>query len=129
MTTPLIRPAIPAGLVAGGVVAIARRLTPETAPIVAAALAEGGVRAFEVTLNDPQAAALRAIAAVAARTTTATGGLAIGAGTVLTIDAARRAVDAGATYLVMPHTDPELVAWATARGIPTLPGASTPTES
>ena len=34
------------------------------------------------------------------------------------------AIDAGATFLVMPHTDPELVAWAAARGVPTLPGAA-----
>jgi 2-dehydro-3-deoxyphosphogluconate aldolase / (4S)-4-hydroxy-2-oxoglutarate aldolase len=123
--TPLdARPAIPAGLVAGGVVAIARRLDVTSAPIVARALADGGVGAFEITLNEPMASALRAIEAVAARPT----GLAIGAGTVLTIKAAMSAIDAGATFLVMPHTDAELVAWAAERGIPSFPGAATPTE-
>jgi 2-dehydro-3-deoxyphosphogluconate aldolase / (4S)-4-hydroxy-2-oxoglutarate aldolase len=128
VTSHVARPAIPAGLVAGGVVAIARRLTPDTAPVVAEALAEGGVRAFEITLNDPQATALRAVEAVAARASASGSGLAIGAGTVLSIEAAQLAIDAGATYLVMPHTDPVLVEWAAARGVPTLPGASTPTE-
>ena len=52
----------------------------------------------------------------------------IGAGTILSIEAAGRAVDAGASFLVMPHTDPELVAWAASRGVPAFPGASTPTE-
>jgi 2-dehydro-3-deoxyphosphogluconate aldolase / (4S)-4-hydroxy-2-oxoglutarate aldolase len=52
----------------------------------------------------------------------------MGAGTVLSIDGAERALGAGATFLVMPHTDPELVAWAAARGVPALPGAATPTE-
>ncbi len=28
----------------------------------------------------------------------------------------------------MPHTDPELITWATSRGVPTFPGAATPTE-
>ena len=28
----------------------------------------------------------------------------------------------------MPHTDPELVAWAAARGMPSFPGAFSPTE-
>jgi len=121
---PSARPAIPAGLVSGGVIAIARRLTADTAPQVADALAEGGVLAFEVTLNHPVVGALRAIESVAARAP----GLAIGAGTVLSIDAARLAIDAGATFLVMPHTDRELVAWAAARGVPSLPGAFTPTE-
>ena len=124
MTDPPTRPPIPAGLATGGVVAIARRLTDDTAPQVADALAAGGVLAFEITLNDPVDAALRAIASVATRSP----GLDIGAGTVLSIDSAKLALDAGATFLVMPHTDPDLVAWAAARGVPTLPGAFTPTE-
>jgi 2-dehydro-3-deoxyphosphogluconate aldolase / (4S)-4-hydroxy-2-oxoglutarate aldolase len=124
VTTQPARPEIPAGLLAGGVVAIARRLSSEAAPVVADALAEGGVRAFEITLNEPRAVAFRAIEAVAA------GGsdVAIGAGTVLTIEDAGLAVDAGATFLVMPTTDPEIVRWAAARGIPAFPGAATPTE-
>ncbi len=104
--------------------AIARPLTAETAPQVADALVEGGVLAFEITLNEPVAGALRAIESVAARAP----GLAIGAGTVLSLEAAQLAIDVGATFLVMPHTDPELVGWAAQRGIPTLPGAFTPTE-
>ena len=124
MTDPTSRPAIPDGLRAGGVVAIARRLTADSAPQVADALLAGGVLAFEITLNDPVDAALRAIESVARRSPD----LAIGAGTVLSIEAAQQALDAGATFLVMPHTDPELVAWAAAREIPTLPGAATPSE-
>jgi 2-dehydro-3-deoxyphosphogluconate aldolase/(4S)-4-hydroxy-2-oxoglutarate aldolase len=108
----------------GGVVAIARRLTADDAPRVADALFDGGVLAFEVTLNEPVDSALRAIESVASRSSE----LAIGAGTVLSIDNAERAIDAGATFLVMPHTDAELVAWAAARGVPALPGAATPTE-
>jgi 2-dehydro-3-deoxyphosphogluconate aldolase / (4S)-4-hydroxy-2-oxoglutarate aldolase len=126
-TTP--RPAIPSGLVEGGVVAIARRVSAATAPTIAAALADGGVRAFEITLNDPETEALRAVEAVArAGVGGAHGPLAIGAGTILSLDAAERAVAAGATFLVMPHTDPAIVAWAAERGIPALPGAATPTE-
>lgn len=124
MTDSSPRPPLPAGLVTGGVVAIARRLTADTAPHVADALVGGGVLAFEITLNEPVVGALRAIESVAGRAPA----LAIGAGTVLSIDSARLAIDAGATFLVMPHIDPELVAWATARGVPTLPGAFTPTE-
>ena len=114
----------PRRLLTSGVVAIARRLTAETAPHVADALVDGGVLAFEITLNEPVDVALHAIESVATRAP----GLEIGAGTVLSIDDARRALDVGATFLVMPHTDPALVAWATAFGVPTLPGAATPTE-
>ncbi len=118
------RPAIPGGIVAGGVVAIARRLTAEDVPRVADALLDGGVLAFEITLNEPIDSALRAIESIASRSPD----VAIGAGTVLSIASAERAISAGATFLVMPHTDAELVAWAAARGVSTLPGAATPTE-
>ena len=111
---------------AGGVVAIGRRVAPSAVAAIADALADGGVRAFELTLNDPEDEALRSIEA-AARIGPGLG-VQVGAGTVLTIEAAGRAVDAGAAFLVMPHLDPELVRWAQARGIPALPGCATPSE-
>jgi 2-dehydro-3-deoxyphosphogluconate aldolase/(4S)-4-hydroxy-2-oxoglutarate aldolase len=124
VTDPSSRPDIPEGLLAGGVVAIARRLPAENALRVAEALVAGGVLAFEITLNEPVEAALRAIESVARGSPD----LAIGAGTVLSIDAAKLALDAGATFLVMPHTDPGLVDWAATRDVPSLPGAATPSE-
>lgn len=126
MTAATTRPQIPAGITIGGVVAIGRRVSATAAPGVAEALAAGGVRAFELTLNEPEASALAAIEAIAKVGTEL--GLEIGAGTVLSIEAAGRAVDAGATFLVMPHLDTELVAWAASHGIPALPGCATPTE-
>jgi 2-dehydro-3-deoxyphosphogluconate aldolase / (4S)-4-hydroxy-2-oxoglutarate aldolase len=120
------RPPIPAGLLEGGVVAIARNLTAETVRDVADGLLGGGVRAFELTLNRPDATALVALR-TAARHAEGTG-LEVGAGTVLTAESAQRALDAGATFLVSPHTDPELIEWAGDRGIPFIPGAFTPTE-
>lgn len=121
------RPAIPAAIMTGGIVAIGRHLSANAAPAVAAALADGGVRAFELTLNEPEADALRSIEAVSR--VAADLGLEIGAGTILSIEAAQRAIDAGATFLVMPHLDVELVAWAASRGIPAFPGCATPTEA
>jgi len=120
------RPDLPAGLVAGGVVAIGRRLPRDRVEAIADGLVAGGVGAFELTLNDPQDEALEAIVAVARPV--GGGPLAIGAGTVLTTEAAERAVEAGARFLVMPHTDPVLIAWAAERGIPAFPGALSPTE-
>jgi len=121
------RPTLPAGLREGGVVAIARRLEPTTVPAIADALVRGGIRAFELTLNEPEDEALRAIEA-AARHGVDGSPIAIGAGTVLSVEAAARAIDAGATFLVSPHLDQEIVRWAVDRGIPMLPGAATPTE-
>ena len=120
------RPPVPAGIAEGGVIAIARLLTPETVRGVADGLVRGGVRAFELPLNDPEE---RALAALEAASRHAEGsGLVVGAGTVLSIEAAERAIGAGARFLVAPHTDPELVAWAAGRGVPMFPGAFTPGE-
>jgi 2-dehydro-3-deoxyphosphogluconate aldolase/(4S)-4-hydroxy-2-oxoglutarate aldolase len=119
------RPAIPGGILAGRVIAIGRGLPPEAILSIAANLADGGVRAFEITLNSP--AAMEAIAALAARF--APEDLVIGAGTVLDVAKAEEAVAAGARFLVMPHTDEDLIAWAAQRGIPSFPGAFTPTEA
>lgn len=126
MTGEAARPPIPDGITSGGVVAIGRRVAPSAVAAIAGALVEGGVRAFELTLNDPEDEALRSIEA-AARIGPGLG-VQVGAGTVLSIEAAARAVDAGAAFLVMPHLDPELVRWAAARGIPAMPGCATPTE-
>lgn len=115
---------MPAAISEGRIVAIARGLDPSRMLEIAAALVEGGVRAFEVTLNSRSA--LRAIAAV--RTAIASDRLLVGAGTVLDATAAADAVAAGAEFLVMPHFDLELVGWAAHRGVPVFPGTFTPSE-
>ena len=120
------RATVPAQLAVPGVVAIARGVEADTVEAIAEALLRAGIRAFEVTLNEPTDRALSGIERVAARF----GGdeLLVGAGTVLSREAGQRALDAGARFLVMPHTDPDLVAWAAALGVPVFPGALTPTE-
>ena len=52
LTGEVRRPAIPSGISSGGVVAIARRVGASLAPAVAEALVDGGVLAFELTLNE-----------------------------------------------------------------------------
>jgi 2-dehydro-3-deoxyphosphogluconate aldolase/(4S)-4-hydroxy-2-oxoglutarate aldolase len=120
------RPPIPAGILESGVVAVARNLSADTVRDVADGLLRGGVRALEITLNEPEEPALDALRA-AVRHAEGTA-LDLGAGTVLTIEAAERALDAGATFLVSPHTEAELVEWTAARGVACFPGAFTPTE-
>lgn len=112
----------------GGVVAIARRLDPGAVPGIADALAGGGIGAFELTLDEPVDAALRALEEAAKHVAAGGTPIVVGAGTVLTIEAATRAVDAGARFLVSPHLDVDLVGWAAEHGVPMLPGAATPTE-
>jgi len=85
------------------------------------AAVEGGFRVVEFTLTTPGAMAL--IAEFARRSD-----LLVGAGTVLTVEQARRAVAAGARFLVSPICDPTIVAEAAALDAVSIPGAYTPTE-
>ena len=120
------RPGIPAAIRDVGVVAIGRRLAGDGVVAIAEGLVAGGVRAFELTLNEPEASVLASIETLARRFPD--GDLLVGAGTVLSIAAAERAIGAGARFLVSPHIDVELVRWAADRGVPCFPGALTPSE-
>lgn len=85
---------------------------------LAQALVAGGIVALEVTLRTPAALdVIRAMAAV--------DGAIAGAGTVLNADDARRAVDAGARFLVSPGLTEPLARAAADLGVPLLPGVAT----
>ena len=89
---------------------------------LAAALVAGGLPALEVTLRTPAALpAIRAMAAVP-------GGM-VGAGTLLTPDDVKRAVDAGARFGVAPGATDRLLTACEDAGLPLLPGAATATEA
>jgi len=69
-----------------------------------------------------------AFAEVAIRALAQRGDLLVGAGTVLTIEQADRAIDAGAQFVVAPGTNPRIVEHVLARGVPMVPGIATPSE-
>lgn len=102
------------------VVAVARRVDPARAADLVDALRQGGVDTVEITVEGEHGIA--AIAAVADR------GAVVGAGSVSSLAQARAAVDAGARFLVSPHTDLEVLAWAVDQRVPYVPGGLTPTE-
>ncbi|HMK93043.1 MAG TPA: bifunctional 4-hydroxy-2-oxoglutarate aldolase/2-dehydro-3-deoxy-phosphogluconate aldolase [Thermoleophilia bacterium] len=89
---------------------------------LARALARGGLPCAEITFRTEWAA--EAIAAIAAEVPEVT----VGAGTVLSVDQAERALAAGARFLVAPGFDPAVVDFAAAAGVPMLPGVCTATE-
>lgn len=120
------RPPIPDLVRQSKVIAIGRNVPAADAPRIGEAFVAGGVHIMELTLNDPEDEALRSIAALAA--VAGDLGALVGAGTVLSIGAAKRAVDAGARFIVSPHTDTELIAWCALSGVPCYPGALSPTE-
>jgi len=90
---------------------------------VARALAAGGVPVVELTLRTP--VALDAIRAIAAEVPE----VVVGAGTITTPDAAKRALDAGARFLVSPGYTPALLAAMEETGLPFLPGTATVSEA
>ena len=55
-------------------------------------------------------------------------GILVGAGTVLTKSDAETAVDAGASFVVTPGFDGDLVDWCLGQRIPVIPGVMTPTD-
>jgi 2-dehydro-3-deoxyphosphogluconate aldolase/(4S)-4-hydroxy-2-oxoglutarate aldolase len=105
------------------VVAIIRGVEEQHIEPVAEALLEGGVTVMEITLNTP--GALHMISLLQEKL----GDRAyVGAGTVLDLDDAKQAVNAGAAFLVTPNTDEDVIRWAKEQQIPIFPGALTPTE-
>jgi 2-dehydro-3-deoxyphosphogluconate aldolase / (4S)-4-hydroxy-2-oxoglutarate aldolase len=89
---------------------------------LAHALLEGGLPCLEITFRTD--AAENAIIRIA----TSCPSTLIGAGTILTIDQAKRAVSAGAKFIVSPGFDSEIVNWCLEQEILVIPGVATPTE-
>lgn len=108
-------------------VAIVRLADLSAAARIAQALLEAGVTALEFTLTNP--AALATITEVkAALPDFVEGRAVIGAGTVLDSAGARASIEAGAQFIVAPHTNLDTIATCREWGIPCMPGALTPTE-
>jgi 2-dehydro-3-deoxyphosphogluconate aldolase/(4S)-4-hydroxy-2-oxoglutarate aldolase len=98
-----------------------RTKTAEDAYHAAMACVEGGIRFIEITFSVPGADEVIGRMSKDTRVT-------VGAGTVLTKDEAKKALAAGASYLVSPGFDEEVVAFAKKEGVVSIPGACTPTE-
>lgn len=89
---------------------------------LAQALLDGGLSTMEVTFRTD--AAKNAIARIG-RTFPS---MLLGAGTVLTVDQVKTAVDCGAKYIVSPGLNRNVVEYCLQKDIPITPGVATPTE-
>lgn len=105
------------------IIAIVRGVKEAHIFSLAEALLKGGVTVMEVTLNTP--GALGMISELQAKLSEQ---MYIGAGTVLDVEDAQKAVQAGASFLVTPNLDEDVIRYASREGIPIFPGAMTPTE-
>lgn len=50
------------------------------------------------------------------------------AGTILNVEDAKKAVDAGAKIIISPSTNKEVISWCINNNIPIIPGCATPSE-
>lgn len=106
-----------------GVVLVVRAKGDESTMKGLEAMVNGGVKALEITFSVPNAPEV--IRAVKARFGDS---VVLGAGTVLEPKQAQSATEAGASFLVSPNTDADVMAAAKKLGVPIMPGAFTPTE-
>ncbi|MFZ1400063.1 MAG: bifunctional 4-hydroxy-2-oxoglutarate aldolase/2-dehydro-3-deoxy-phosphogluconate aldolase, partial [Candidatus Promineifilaceae bacterium] len=88
-----------------------------------AALVAGGVTGIEITYTTPNAAEV--VAALAQRFGDE---IVLGMGTLIQPAQADEAAQAGAQFLVSPHTEPALAQAMVATGLPVMMGAFTPSE-
>jgi 2-dehydro-3-deoxyphosphogluconate aldolase/(4S)-4-hydroxy-2-oxoglutarate aldolase len=106
-----------------GIIPIIRAPSADAVVPVAEALLQAGLPVVEITLTVPKA--IDAISAIAKRFA---GTMLVGAGTVTDAEAAKRAMDAGAEFIVTPCVIAEVIQAAQQADVAVLPGALTPTE-
>ena len=105
-----------------GVVPVVAIQDAKDAKPLANALVEGGLPCAEITFRT--AAAADAIKAMA----DAYPEMLVGAGTVITVEQAQKAIQNGAKFIVSPGLDGEIVQYCQAQDVPVTPGIITPTE-
>jgi 2-dehydro-3-deoxyphosphogluconate aldolase / (4S)-4-hydroxy-2-oxoglutarate aldolase len=105
------------------IIAIIRGANPDDVSKIAIALQQGGVTILEVTLNSQSA-----FSVIKDLSNKFSNGMLIGAGTVLDVEAAKTAIDAGARFIVSPNINVQTIDLTKKYGAVSIPGAYTATE-
>ena len=106
-----------------GLLAVVRGESRRAALEVVGALIEGGVLGIEITFTTPEA--VRVIRDLDEEYGDS---ILLGAGTVTTDEQVEQSAEAGASFLVSPGSDPELLPAMLGTGLLVLPGVLTPSE-
>ena len=109
-------------LAACGVVPVVVIEHAQDAVPTAEAMVAGGINVMEITFRT--AAAADAIKAVSQQCPD----MLVGAGTVITLEQCKTAVECGAKFIVAPGYDDDVVSWCVENNIPVTPGCVTQTE-
>lgn len=105
------------------ILAILRNIRFETTLDYVEAVVNGGVSFFEVALNSPDA--LKQISFMRNHFGDR---CVVGAGTAITVERCKSALDAGAQFLLTPGTPPDVLAYCATNDIALLPGVLTPVD-
>ena len=105
-----------------GVIPVIKLEDEQKAVSLGRALLEGGIPAAEVTFRTPAAA--KSIENIAK----ALPEMFVCAGTVLSVEQAKLAVDCGAKAVISPGTNRDVVEWCVKNNVPVSPGCATPAE-
>lgn len=110
-------------LIKNKIIAILRGVEPHYSLQTGEAIINGGVRFMEITMNTAGAEAM-----ISQWRQQFSEQAYVGAGTVIDVEHARRAVAAGAQFLISPNLDVEVIEYAKLHNVPIWPGVMTPTE-
>lgn len=105
-----------------GIIPVVKLDSPDQAVLLGKALTEGGIPIAEVTFRTD--AAEESIKRLVGEMPE----LLVGAGTVTTTDQAKRAINAGASFIVSPGLNPAVVKFCTDKNIPITPGINNPSQ-
>ena len=110
-------------------IAIFRHIPKEYARQAARAVFDGGVRLFEITFNPSSETTKEDTKEIIKAVKEELGdAVSVGAGTVISLEYAKAAKEAGAEFIVSPCTKPEVIKYTKEQGMISIPGAYTPTE-
>lgn len=111
------------------IVAIVRGYTTEECVNLAKALQKGGVELMEVTFPQTDKAEMQYTADTIKSLKEALGDkMEFGAGTVTSVEMVNMAKEAGATFIISPDTNEDVIKASVSAGLVSIPGALTPTE-
>lgn len=105
------------------IIAILRGVEPSYSLPLGQAIIDGGIKFMEITMNTAGAETM-----ITEWRKNFADQAYVGAGTVIDLEHAKRAIAAGAQFLISPNLDVEAIKYAQQHNIPMWPGVMTPTE-
>lgn len=107
------------------VFAVVRGKTEEDGLQICKAAVKGGIKNLELTYSTPNATkVIKELVEIYKDDPT----VVVGAGTVMSVEVAKEAFEAGAEFIVSPHYDPEIADFANENNTHYMPGCGTTTE-